>query len=679
MAERILERFGHLADTLWLVTHREPDFDAFSSMYLVRSILSGGLPYEVLNQWGLRSDGWFGEPGEINWFAPDVGTLPFEHRWPILLAAYAACVDQCRRLSAAKQRALHSVLYAALQRGRPYLAEDSGAVQFFDEVVSQLSDPLTAANPLFDSVLEQSRIFAPELALLDREVEEYERDIRRARRATVFLPTATVPFEQWFGQVKETPLLDEHGETYPVHLDPPDQQRRQADGVYIRDPDCLLFKEWARLDKDNSALGDGFLFTAVAYSDRTTRAAENTSDYFFSLDPERAGNRHGYPVWARLQSQEVHALAGTALDFSKPPRQSFQGRAGAGPAYFHDPWFDGSNYRCTIVVTPNQGTVISPPGHASDLSDDAVTSIVREELEYTVYASDVSVIDFSTSPDSEEVRQRSLRLEQALSDLGPAPAGCLRFCSIKLDNDVDLLKGKMAEQIGAVLWKLLNADRGSSTDSGKFAVQHLLVDVDGVRVWSRYGVAVSHRSQASRRAEHLQQQFREMANVIRDFETLVAGSTDDSASDELVDTGERLVRRVVNLKRGFSEPDGQVVRQFFEASGLEETLELLRDVNSGVRDRTQSVKLSHNLETVTSVQRVIHLIEYVVVATYFAEFWHLFAPAHVASGEHGAEPGWNWGVLVASLLGLFTVDVFNYHVEGRSPILKFIGSWFRRR
>src|SRR5271166_6517072 len=32
----IREKFARVADVVWLVTHREPDFDAFCSMYLAR-------------------------------------------------------------------------------------------------------------------------------------------------------------------------------------------------------------------------------------------------------------------------------------------------------------------------------------------------------------------------------------------------------------------------------------------------------------------------------------------------------------------------------------------------------------------------------------------------------------------------------------------------------------------
>ena len=43
---RIFERFRDRSETIWLVTHRSPDFDAFASLYLARSVIAGELPAE---------------------------------------------------------------------------------------------------------------------------------------------------------------------------------------------------------------------------------------------------------------------------------------------------------------------------------------------------------------------------------------------------------------------------------------------------------------------------------------------------------------------------------------------------------------------------------------------------------------------------------------------------------
>src|SRR5689334_4316806 len=55
-ASQIRERFGD-QELVWLVTHREPNFDAFCSMYLARWIIDNPFPAIDWEQYGLRSDG----------------------------------------------------------------------------------------------------------------------------------------------------------------------------------------------------------------------------------------------------------------------------------------------------------------------------------------------------------------------------------------------------------------------------------------------------------------------------------------------------------------------------------------------------------------------------------------------------------------------------------------------
>src|SRR5262249_52618884 len=152
------------------------------------------VPADRWGDFGLNPEGWFpSQRGEINWFDPAVAELPDERRWPVLVAAYAACVDNSRRLYCPRSRALHSVLYAALLRKRPYYAADKGAVEFFEQACWRLVE--RRLHPLYDSVLEAHPVFAPELRLLDGEEAAYERDLRRARRTVVYVQKAASPFE----------------------------------------------------------------------------------------------------------------------------------------------------------------------------------------------------------------------------------------------------------------------------------------------------------------------------------------------------------------------------------------------------------------------------------------------------------------------------------------------------
>lgn len=674
-AAQLCARVQVASGEVWLVTHQEPDFDGLCSMYLARQLLTGQVPHDGWQELGLDPAGWYERAGEINWFQPQVAAWKAERRVPALLAAYAAHVDQCRRLGCPPQRALHSLLYAALKRGRDFGRD--GAYRFFREVALYLAREDWQLNPLVDSVLEDSAMFAPERAFLDRELAAYERDLRRARRAIVYLPAARQPFGQWFPAVAAQPLLDAAHQTQPLHLQPTEQALEPADGIYLRDPECLLFKEWARQDQDQAPLGRGFTFTAIAYSHQRREAAVNDSDYYFAVDPERAGTCHLYSVWARLQAEEVRCLAAARKASGGPwaaagtagpaepadavrCRPGFEGRAGAEPAAFHDPWFDGHNYGCTIVVHPHRGTQIGAPGRRSDLRDDPVAELVREQLELAVYRPPVKVRDVAFTPAAQanaaeqaaslslaEFRQRPPRL---------AP-GYLRFCYVALDDSVRLQAAHLGEQIGRDLWRLLDPERSTGVPSD-FVDRHLVRGPHGVLVWNRRGVAVACQPDQERTADALRDRLDTIAEVGRELRALAEAPLDQHTYQDLLERSEQLLRAVVRLQDELVTPEGAVLRRLVEAVRLERSVSAVRDMNAAASQRLQNRRLGENLEQVTRVQRLVHLIEYVLVPTYLAEFWHMFMPE-----SHGRD------ILLVAIVGIGVVEAFNVCVEGHSPLL----------
>ncbi len=354
----------------------------------------------------------------------------------MLLAAMAACVDNCRPLSCPRNRTLNAVLHASLYRGRDYGSETSGALEFFVEVQQALDRGL---NPFVDSVFETSVVFAPELAFLNRENEAYGRDLQRGRRTIVQLQEATAEFEAWFPQLMKTVLVNPDNTVNQAHLQPPHMRRMQTDGIYIRDPECMLFKEWARADRENSSMGEGFVFTAIAYSRGRPGLLGNETDYWFTLDPERAGRRHLYNVWARLQAAEVKRFLDLAknvetfklkkefLETHIHPRPGFEERGGSFKAYFKDPWFDGHNYRCTIVATPGEGSCLGPSGRRGDLSDDPVAQLVEQELEYAIFSSSLSVQDLAAQ--EKEGAALTTPVQVSIESNRPLQEGSYRFAT----------------------------------------------------------------------------------------------------------------------------------------------------------------------------------------------------------------------------------------------------------
>ena len=662
LAPRIVDRFGGMDGDLCLVTHREPDFDAFCAMYLARCLFEGNIPSAGWDHYGLKPHGWSQGKDEIDWFQPRLNGLPPKYRWPVLLAAYAACVDNGRQLACPRSRSLHSILYAAIVRGRDYLNEDSGALEFFQEVTRNIEDPARGLNPLIDSVLERSETFAPERAMLESEEDAYRRDLRRARPAIVFLQESRVPFPEWFPKLQAVPLLKEDGSPEPVHLRPPDQGRSQADGIYLRDPECLLFKEWARLDREHSSLGQGFLFTAVAYSRGRRGSRLNETDYYFSLDPERAVNRHLYNVWARLQVAEARSLraAQEQAHYPEPTeavaRKGFDGRAGQYLPEFVDPWFDGHNYACTIVVTPNKGTAIASAGTSGDLEDDTVTQLVRGELEHAIFTSPSALVeDFAASASVHDQEPRRVPIIRADAHLAPPPESYYRFAQVTLDDHVETLKPAMAHQIGRVLWGLLDSD-GSEGPPDEVLDQHLVVDAESVCVWSRRGIVVGLKERSAKRAVEIRGDFKRLAALAGAVQYLVkmkrGGSTQEPASphpephagpDEVdslrrkrIRVGETLMRRVAQLRHRLALPQARLVRSFFEANHLGPVLETARNVNLADLDRAQTSRMDDNIKTVADVQKTLHWIEIFVISVYAVELFHMlgksfeFDPAYIA-------------------------------------------------
>ncbi|MGA2371027.1 MAG: hypothetical protein ACLPPV_09070 [Candidatus Korobacteraceae bacterium] len=625
-AQLIRNRFAQPeGDLVWLVTHRPPDFDAFCSMYLARWIIES--PDAAVNwqAYGLHPDGWLDLPDrsekKLDWFNPDLSRVAPEHRWPLLLASFASALDSRHRVSCPRRRALNSVLCAALKRGRDYMSEASGATEFFDEVRASLLP--NNLNPIFDSVLEGSAAFAPELAMLDLEAEAYERDLCRARKSVVYLPQSEAPSPKFFKSPKQVALLQEQDRSAEVdaeHLLLADTFRIPTSGIYLRDPECLLFQEWARLDLENSPLGVGFEFTAIAASNGRPAGAINKSDYIFSIDPERANGRHLYTVWSRLQTKEVEALRAQEQRSDAPVAfhvaPGVEQRAAMG-ALLADPWFGGPNSSGTVVRTPNRGTMIGPPGTRGDLRDDAIVEAVRTELENPIYSAEslvagpqVTVIDFSASKNYQNDPLRKFDLNAPLQ-IPPPQQSYFRFASIRLRADVPILsgddsvRGSLAEQIGEALWQVLYPDQPGSKPSD-FTERHLIATSDGVGVWGNRGIAVAQKyfsgpgaaSPAEGQTLTLHDDFAGIVSLARDIDQFTAeaffsvttapspdvalkspGSDGTRDLEATVARGVDLAVRAAELQHTLALPDRDLLRRFWDVIGVDRLLATLRDLN----------------------------------------------------------------------------------------------------
>jgi hypothetical protein len=652
---KIWSRFSPLlesGDEIWLVSHNQPDFDAFCAMYLARRILEAGdpgnqIPHDGWDKIGVFSDRWetLRSRERIDWFGPYPAKAISERDrlWPVQLAAYASCVDNGKQISCARQRALHSVLYAAMMRGRDYENETSGAAEFFREAENQISE--NRLNPRFDSVLENSQEFTSEFSLLDRELERYATDLRRGRRALVNVQRSTQDFHQWYRAIAEKQLVLQSQSGLirnQEQFKPAGSLARQVDGIYLRDPECMLFKEWARLDRENSPSGEGFLFTAIAYSGERPSGAVNQSNYFFSLDPERAAAKglHLYNVWASLQFAEIQSvqdrtdckLLRQTLEQNEEKeskagatacRTGFRGRAGKFAAFFDDPWFDGSNYRCTIVASPNRGTVIGTAGTNSDLSDDQIVDLVSRELELSFYAQQISIRDLSVLPDHPARREESCSIE-AIVEIRPVDENQIRFVRIELNENVDPFHQGMGVQAGEILWRTLEPDGGGRVPAD-FLTRHLLINKDWIGVWNRRGAAIATKS-AARAPDRLEELFGKFARLARIVERLSRAESTREGSLKVISRSEKVMRALPTLTRQLALAENRLAARYFEAARIGELLRMLHDFHAAAIERVErqeaqkrDADTARNIKTMAHIQTIVEWIEIFIVSVYAAE------------------------------------------------------------
>lgn len=528
IAERMRQAGAGPEATLWLVTHREPDLDAFAAMYLARALVERRIPAAEVERLARGT----------TWPSPEVSDVADEVRWPILLAAAASSVDQGWRQRVPREIALHAVLYAAQVRDRTL--GPSGAVALLDAARDAMCAP-EYRNPLTDGLFQSYGSFARELELLKGEDARFRRDLTRARRSVV-LPRRE-RFEDWFPTAATTPFFASTGVVDPVHSRASSAERGLAPGLWIRDPESILFKEWAR--------AEGCLFTAIAYS--------RSREYYFSLDPERAGDLHLYDVWARLQLRELRAR-GMEDNHPATPRPDFHGRQVG-----NDPWYDGNAYRGTIVVTPHTGSLL-PSGTASDLGDDGVAAVVREGLEDAVFASRVTWRDMPLADNGP-----SITGEAPLDELPKPPVqAAFRRAYVKLSDSVAFRGDEISAQVATRLWPLI-APPGSSVPP----TEHVVLESGALVVWSRQGAVVAYRGDGDAViVRGLLDALDEFVAIRREAHVLATRVTHGAA--QRLATGRKLIERVARLKLTADGPNGLALGRLMRDSSFEDVLASLR-------------------------------------------------------------------------------------------------------
>jgi hypothetical protein len=632
-------------EQICVVTHQQPDFDALCAITLVEDIVSRGV--SGVKPW----------PGD--WFGPKLHLLPPEFRWRYQVAAVASVADQCKCSAVPRHRTLPAILYACMARGAA-AEEEEFRRKFFAAVRREIE---SGRNALTDSVLEHAAEFQAELELLDGQEPAYARDIRRARRSVVNIPL-TPAYEAAYAELCKQPLLNAAGGLNEVHS-MSGGPTVPVDGVFIRDPECTLFKQFARQDGENSPAGRGFIFTAVVYS-QVKNHPVNTGDYFFALNPEAIPGAHLYPIWARLQEAEVRARVAAGQP-EAAPRKLYEGRAGAPwGGHFQHPWFDGDSYRGTIVVTPGPGTWIAPGGTAADLSDDPVVRIVTDCFDQGLWTGEQMLEDFGADAKAAAPGKQTAGV---LAAPRPLVDVTFRAVSMELRGGTKLYEANLGFDVARRLWRTLAP--GSKGVPLDFDGHHVVFLGSAVGCWNRHGLAVAFLANPDGRhvRDTLCSAIMSMAALARQISIITA---EDEAKTGIEALG-GLLRQTAQLKWQVSQPEAKLAQRFFDSIGFERVTGLVYDLYDAEASR-------RSLGEIAELQRSAGLLEVMVIGVYALEAAHLFttradethpvltmvyliaAPLVIGTvaasfhfskrGKRKADPG-RQGVHMALLAGLF--------------------------
>ena len=635
-AAAVLSHSSELAEhyrdrTTVVVTHVEPDFDALLSSWLFRRIVDGSFAPAT------ESSAWSG----IDWLDGQVSSAPGDHRIAaILLARYSACVDSARLSAVRCQRAeaLHSVFLAARHR-RGFT---DGMTWFFDAVWKAMVEE--ERNPFMDPLFDRGGPLDLELRLLEAQSHAYETDIKRARKSIVTVPVAA-NFPRMFKQIQGMPL-EAFADGNNALLSP--DGHAVIDGAWIREPGCFLFKEWARLDAENSAFGRGFEFLAVGYPGG--RNGKNSTDYFFSLDPERANGKHLYNVWLALQNRQAAAVEAGEITIPADKtsvRRGFEARAVGHEPGFFDPWWDGSNASGTLVATPMSGAFGSP-GTRADLSDDPVAAAARIELEFTDFGM-AEIQDFPFLPVDEEatlVESRSVAVRIAPDQLPYAPEDSFRFVRVPLlaRSPITGRENQLAALAGSFL--------GSQS-----LPEFLVNDTNGgsLVAWTRHGIVVFEPENAPRggTSKALARAVQSMSDIMVQLQSLSASLQRAAEDSKRIKTAQpyrqRLLQAILALKLDAAKPEGEVIQRFLAANGFESVMHTLdtlnEDIDSIVRERDDRAQ--------TKRDQALQLILTVGTAIGLWISWNQMESLSIASFGEGGIDFWLRYVLGLLLAGIF--------------------------
>jgi len=569
----------HPEGTPWkLITRNDPGFDSCLGLYLVKRILEQP---ELAERWAARVPGdealipppafWSsasrGKPvfrwrhAEID--PVDRDPLDRNRRALLQLALVASHVEKNEPMAAPPDRSVHHLFLAARLRKR-FLGPDAST--FFRIMETRAMEG--GFQPLIDGVPDDDDDFGPEIRVLDRQRELYRRDLQRARKAILFLARGETPLEDWLKNRKNGVKSGSIG--VPVEFT---RRRVPVDGLFLRDPQCLFFRWFARVDREASPLGRGFLFLGLAqsFARRADSPRPNRSRYRFSIEVDwaRAHNAHLLDVWALLQNKEITRAAGLN---PKPEEESGLGSQVASA------WSDGSGRMGALVESPVQGTSLNE-GTRADMTDDEAALLVWDHLTSRGFAGE--------TPEFHKFVWTDSRGESLPSSGGPFQGGFdfVRIHRRRFDLETDLRRDPIDAQIAERLWEWIQplGTRGIPDD---FSERHLIHRGEWVAVWNRQGIAIAHSDSPDTNAwvDRLQLELQELARLTGEIRTLlhddhVRGEPGLESVEKKLNRGTEALARLAELHLKAQAGQSPILRPFMEANGIMELASMVESMN----------------------------------------------------------------------------------------------------
>ena len=196
---------------------------------------------------------------------------------------------------------------------------------------------------------------------------------------------------------------------------------------------------------------------------------------------------------------------------------------------------------------------------------------------------------------------------------------------MQLRDDVSLLEGGIAEQIGRSLWRTLNPESPETVPSD-FRERHLVVERSMVAVWSRLGIVVAHHSSAQERVHAIRDHVRDMAKLSVSVEQFLP-STSKKTSLPNPSALDPIMREVAKLQWDLAQPEGRLLHRFFEAIGFQQVLTLAHNLSSAAAALQTQRASDSSLTTIAHVQRNAEWMEIFIIGIYATEL------AHIISGD----------------------------------------------